>query len=288
VTPDQLSDAFVGALRGLVEDGAVAFSDEVPDRVVVRRPHEREHGDYASNVALQLAGPAGREPRELAGMLANRLAGTAGIEAVAVAGPGFVNVRLAADAPGEVAARVVSAGPSYGGAADVMAGVEVPEELVQQIGPDAARYATARHATTGRLDLDLWSRASSDNPVYDVQLAHSRTVAILRNAAALGVVPADHPALLRDERERDLLLALADLPGVVTTAASLREPHRLTRFLEGTVAAFHRFHDSCCVLPVGDERPTPQHQARLLLVAAARVVLANGLHLLGVRAPERM
>ena len=288
MTPAQLSDAFVGALRDLVEVDAVALPDGVPDRVVVQRPRGREHGDYASNVALQLAGPAGRTPRELAGLLAARLESTSGVEAVEVSGPGFLNVRLAADASGEVATRVVAAGPSYGGGADVMGSVAVPEELVRRIGVDAARYASARHGTDGVRDLDRWSRASTDNPVYDVQLAHARTASILRNAAALGVAPADHPALLAHEPERDLLLALADFPHVAATAAARSEPHRVTRYLEHTASAFHRFCDAYRVLPVGDEEPTVEHRARLLLVAATRVVLANGLDLLGVSAPERM
>lgn len=288
MTPDHLSDAVVGALRDLVEAGGVALPDGVPERVVVQRPRSREHGDYASNVALQLAGRAGLPPRELAGLLAARLESASGVEAVEVAGPGFLNVRLAADAQAEVAARVVAAGRSYGVTGDVLGPVVVPDELVRRIGPDAARYASARHATDGTLDLDLWSRASSDNPVYLVQHAHARTSSVLRNAAVLGIAPADHPALLTHERERDLLLALADFPRVVDTAATLREPHRVARCLEDTASAFHRFDEACRVLPVGDEEPAPLHEARLLLVAATRVVLANGLGLLGASAPERM
>ena len=70
--------------------------------------------------------------------------------------------------------------------------------------------------------------------------------------------------------------------------AWLREPHRVARYLEDTAAAFHRFYDACRVLPMGDEEPTPTHRARLLLVEATRTVIANGLDLLGVSAPERM
>jgi arginyl-tRNA synthetase len=292
MTPDQLPDAFVGALRDLVEADALALRDGVPERVVVERSRGREQGDYASNVALQLAGSAGLPARELAGLLAARLQSAGGVETVEVAGPGFLNVRLVPDGHAEVAARVVSAGPSYGGTVGVTGLAQVPGVvpgvLVQRIGADAARYATARHGTEAALDLDLWSRASSDNPVYDVQHAHARACSILRNADVLGIAPTDHPALLTHERERDLLLALADFPPVVATAAARREPRRLARHLEDTASAFHRFADTCRALSVGDEEPTPLHQARLLLVAATRVVLANGLDLLGVRAPERM
>ena len=75
---------------------------------------------------------------------------------------------------------------------------------------------------------------------------------------------------------------------MVAGAAQLREPHRVARYLEDTASAFHKFYDSCRVLPQGDEEPAPIHRARLLLVAATRTVLENGLGLLGVSAPERM
>jgi arginyl-tRNA synthetase len=75
---------------------------------------------------------------------------------------------------------------------------------------------------------------------------------------------------------------------VVASAAQLREPHRVARYLENTASSFHRFYDTCRVLPMGDEEPGPVHAARLLLVEATRTVFANGLRLLGVSAPERM
>jgi arginyl-tRNA synthetase len=75
---------------------------------------------------------------------------------------------------------------------------------------------------------------------------------------------------------------------VVASAAELREPHRVARYLEELAGTFHRFYDVCRVLPMGDEPPSPVHEARLWLVAASRVVLRNGLDLLGVDAPDRM
>ena len=168
------------------------------------------------------------------------------------------------------------------------------EDLVGAIGVDAARYALARYTSdsTIDLDLDLWARASSDNPVYYVQYAHARVASILRNAADLHLEPATgadfDPGLLSHPKEGDLLRALAELPRVVAGAAQLREPHRVARYLEDTAATYHRFYDACRVLPMGDEEPTDLHRARLTLVAATRVVLANGLALLGVSAPERM
>jgi arginyl-tRNA synthetase len=124
-----------------------------------------------------------------------------------------------------------------------------------------------------------------------VQYAHARLASILRNAGDLGLAPAGDdfdPALLSHEREGDLLRALAEFPRVVAAAAQLREPHRVARYLEDTASSFHKFYDSCRVLPMGDEEPTDLHRARLLLVDATRIVLANGLGLLGVSAPERM
>ena len=555
MTPEQLSSSIVRALSGLVDDGTLTLPDGVPPQVVVRRPKSKEHGDYATNVALQLGKAAGVPPRDLAGHLAERLTASDGSASVEVAGPGFLNVRLAAAAQGVVAAEVVAAGAAYG-SSELFAGQKVnlefvsanptgpihiggtrwaavgdalgrvleksgaevtreyyfndhgaqidrfarsllasaqgapaPEDgyggqyiadiseavlaerpdaldlpdaeaqevfravgvqmmfdeikatlhdfgvdfdvyfhennlhesgaveraiarltamgntyekdgalwirteqfgddkdrvivksdghgayisgdaayyvdkkdrgfdrrlimlgadhhgyvgrlmalcaafgdtpgtdlevligqmvnllsdgqplrmskragtvitlddLVGAIGVDAARYALARYTSdsTIDIDLDLWARASSDNPVYYVQYAHARLASILRNAADLGLETAHggpfDPALLSHEKEGDLLRALAEFPRVVATAAQLREPHRVARYLEDTAAAFHRFYDACRVLPMGEEEPTATHRARLLLVEATRTVLANGLDLLGVSAPERM
>ncbi|KQP64566.1 MULTISPECIES: arginine--tRNA ligase [unclassified Nocardioides] len=164
------------------------------------------------------------------------------------------------------------------------------EDLVGAIGKDAARYALARYSSDSNidLDLDLWAKSGNDNPVYYVQYVHARVSGILRNAAALGLEPGDAMHLLTHEREGELLRALAELPRVVASAAELREPHRVARYLEDTAGVYHRFYDSCRVLPLGDEEPNDLHRARLALVAATRVVFANGLGLLGVSAPERM
>jgi arginyl-tRNA synthetase len=163
-------------------------------------------------------------------------------------------------------------------------------ELVDEIGVDALRYSLARYPADSPLVLDIEqiTKKSNDNPVFYVQYAHARVSSLLRNAADLGLEPESHPELLTHEKEGELLRALAALPGVVASAAQLREPHRVARYLEETAASYHRFYDNCRVLPMGDEEPTDLHRARLLLVAATRTVLANGLGLLGVSAPERM
>jgi arginyl-tRNA synthetase len=555
VTPEQLSSTVLAALTSLVERGQLVLSEPLPSNVVIERPRSREHGDYATNIALQLAKKAGMAPRALAELLVTELGEADGITTVEIAGPGFLNITVDAAAQGALAAEIVAAGPSYGSSAlfagqrvnlefvsanptgpihlggtrwaavgdalgrifsfvgaevtreyyfndhgaqidrfarsllasakgeptpedgyggqyiadiaqDVLAlepetlslpdaeaqerfralGVDMMfaeikttlhdfgvdfdvyfhenhlhesgavqhaidrldelgntyqqdgalwlrsekfgddkdrviiksdgqgaylsgdlayyldkrergfdrclimlgadhhgyvgrmmamcaafgdepgenleiligqmvnllaegepmrmskragtvitlEDLVDAIGVDASRYALARYTSDSTIDIDLglWAKQTSDNPVFYVQYAHARLASILRNAADLGLAPATaqdfDPGLLSHEKEGDLLRALAEFPRVVASAASLREPHRVARYLEDTASAFHKFYDSCRVLPQGDEDASDLHRARLLLVDAARVVLANGLTLLGVSAPERM
>ncbi len=551
VTPHQISATVVDALTALVEAGDLVLPDGVPADVTVERPRQRSHGDYATNVAMKLAKGAGLPPRELAQLLSDRLAESEGIARVDIAGPGFLNITVAADAQGQVAADVVAAGTTYGssntfagerinlefvsanptgpihiggvrwaavgdalGRIFTMTGAEVtreyyfndhggqidrfsgsllasaqgkpvpedgyggqyiddiaeavlsrrpdaldlPEEearevfraegvdlmfaeikqslhdfgvdfdvyfhednlhtsgavgravdrltelgntyeqdgalwlrtekfgddkdrviiksdgrgaylsgdlayyldkrqrgfdrcfimlgadhhgyvgrmmamcaafgdtphqnleiligqlvnlvrdgqplrmskragtvvtiddLVEAIGVDAARYALARYSSDSMIDidLDLWAKQSNDNPVFTVQYAHARVSSLLRNAADLALEGESHPDLLTHEKEGELLRALAEFPRVVASAADLRAPHRVARYLEELAGTYHRFYDTCRVLPMGDEAAGDLHRARLLLVDATRTVLANGLALLGVSAPERM
>jgi len=167
-------------------------------------------------------------------------------------------------------------------------------DLVDAIGADAARYALARASIDQQidLDLDLWSRQTSDNPVFYVQYAHARIASVLRNAADLGLSLGEATtvdvAQLAHQREGDLLRAVGEFPQVVAAAAELRAPHRVARYLEELAGTYHRFYDSCRVLPRGEEEATPLTVARLWLCAATAVVLRNGLAVLGVHAPERM
>jgi arginyl-tRNA synthetase len=552
VTPEQLAEKILQALTALVDDGTITVDGGLPGELKVERPKNPEHGDYATNVAMQLGKRSGMPPRQFAELLAARLQDDPAISAVEIAGPGFINLRVAADAQGKIAGAIVEAGAAYGSSdalkgqainlvffsanptgplhightrwaavGDALARVlakagavvtrefyvndrgaqmdkfgaslqasahgrpvpedgyhgeyinelaqrivqevpgitELPEdeqlvafreagyerqlkeqqeqlehfrtkfdvwtserslheqdgvghaveklraqghlyeadgalwmrttdftddkdrvlirssgeptyfasdaayyvnkrergfevaiyllgadhhgyvnrlkaiaacagddpehnieiligqlvkilkggqemklskragtivtlaELVEEGGVDPLRYTLCRYPVDSPLTLDIeeMTRQVSENPVYYVQYAHARLASILRNADDLGIkLDEFDPGLLSHEREGDLLRALAEFPRVVATAAELREPHRIARYLEDTASAFHKFYDSCRVLPRGAEEVEPVHKARLTLVGATRTVLANGLDLLGVTAPERM
>ncbi|HEY0617104.1 MAG TPA: arginine--tRNA ligase [Kribbella sp.] len=552
MTPEQLAEKILQALTALVDDGTITVDGGLPGELKVERPKNPEHGDYATNVAMQLGKRSGMPPRQFAELLAARLQDDPAISAVEIAGPGFINLRVAADAQGKIAGAIVEAGAAYGSSdalkgqainlefisanptgplhlghtrwaavGDALARVlakagavvtrefyvndrgaqmdkfgaslqasahgrpvpedgyhgeyinelaqrivqevpgiaELPEdeqlvafreagyerqlkeqqeqlehfrtkfdvwtserslheqdgvghaveklraqghlyeadgalwmrttdftddkdrvlirsngeptyfasdaayyvnkrergfevaiyllgadhhgyvnrlkaiaacagddpehnieiligqlvkilkggqemklskragtivtlaELVEEGGVDPLRYTLCRYPVDSPLTLDIeeMTRQVSENPVYYVQYAHARLASILRNADDLGIkLDEFDPGLLSHEREGDLLRALAEFPRVVATAAELREPHRIARYLEDTASAFHKFYDSCRVLPRGDEEVEPVHKARLTLVGATRTVLANGLDLLGVTAPERM
>ncbi|WP_132993854.1 arginine--tRNA ligase [Gordonia zhaorongruii] len=165
------------------------------------------------------------------------------------------------------------------------------DDLVEAVGVDAARYALIRSSIDVNIDIDidLLRKQSSDNPVYYVQYAHARLSALARSAADLGLTAGvEHLDVLDDSSEGDLIRTIGDFADVVSTAATLREPHRVTRYLESLAGAYHRFYSRCRVLPQGDEEPGDVHTARLALCEATRQVLANGLALVGVTAPERM
>ncbi|WP_395310579.1 arginine--tRNA ligase [Mycobacterium sp. AMU20-3851] len=165
------------------------------------------------------------------------------------------------------------------------------DDLVDAIGVDAARYVLIRSSVNSPIDIDLglWASASNENPVYYVQYAHARLSALARNAAELGLT-ADtaHLDLLTHDREATLIRNLGEFGRVLKTAATLREPHRVCRYLEDLAGDYHRFYDSCRVLPQGDEEAGDLNRARLALCQATRQVIANGLAILGVSAPERM
>ena len=114
MTPEQLSAAIVGVLATLSEEGELVLPDGVPSGVTVERPRQKDHGDYATNVALQLAKKAGTDPRTLAGQIQDRLVKVDGVASVEIAGPGFLNITVEAGAQGVVAEQIVAAGRQYG------------------------------------------------------------------------------------------------------------------------------------------------------------------------------
>jgi arginyl-tRNA synthetase len=165
------------------------------------------------------------------------------------------------------------------------------EDLVSAVGVDAARYALARSPINSNLDIDLeqLAKKTNDNPVFYVQYAHARTKQVAINAASLGVNNSEFkPELLSHPSESELLAKLIELPRVMASAAELKEPHRVARYLEEVAGAYHRWYDNCRVTPISGGEVESVHRTRLWLNEAAGVVLRNGLDLLGVSAPERM
>ncbi len=165
------------------------------------------------------------------------------------------------------------------------------EDLVSAVGVDAARYSLARSPINSNLDIDLeqLAKKTNDNPVFYVQYAHARTKQVAVNAASLGVDNSEFlPELLSHPSESELLAKLIELPRVMASAAELKEPHRVARYLEEVAGAYHRWYDNCRVTPISGGEVESVHRTRLWLNEAAGVVLRNGLDLLGVSAPERM
>lgn len=306
MTPAALADL----VRSLADDVLTSRGLDaavLPAAVTVEPARNPDHGDYATSVALQAAGRAGVRPGELAGWLADALAATPGLRSAEVAGPGFVNMRLAPDAYPELLTEVLAAGERYGADHEVAvqlarrvhqveADAEIRvdhraatmRELTELLGADTARHVLVRTEQAGGtvdVDLALWSARTDRNPVFSVQHAHARLTALIRNGAELGVVP----AVSQDaEPECELIRMLAELPGVASSAAGTGRPALVARYLEKLARACHVFADSCPVLPVGDEEPSPRHAGRLAVCQAARQVLANGLALLGVSALEQL
>lgn len=373
MTPVELSRTVLRAMRRAVDDGELSGLGDLDDlgdvgvdrRVVVERPRAGGCGDYATNVALQVARAAGRSPLQVAEVLSPRLAGEPGIAAIDITGPGFLNITLERGGPSADLVRdVLTRGAAYGHVhpgtgeahqlhfprevrAAVIAdslrrilrsqgalvrntcdeapdpaweplGVQVdaygkpPEEIntlrpvpapadPTLLGPDAARWALLYPAAHDRprISGDEHLLQQVGNPLFRVRYAHSRACALTRNAAALGFHST--PGQIGEEAQEQaqaqaqeqeqaqaqaqaLLDALADHPRVLAAAARHRAPDRLARHLVVTADAFLAFQAS--VLPLGDEKPSAAHRARLALAEAAGTVLAGGLSLLGISAPE--
>ncbi|MGW8951072.1 ArgS-related anticodon-binding protein NrtL [Streptomyces sp. NPDC055709] len=351
MTPAELSRTVLGAVRRAVEEGAL--SGPVPERVKVERSRPGGSGDYATSIALRLAGPAGRQARDVAEVLKARITDSPGIARVEITGPGFLNFTLGDGSAGVLVRAVREQGTRYG-FGDGLAGTRVrfapadelrarvitdtvvrllvaqgadaavapggeeritavpahddglhndgPDDgLFARVGRDAALWALLRPAAHDRpLPGDGLLVQNEGNALFRVRYAHARSRALLRNAADLGFTARFAPGTDRiasatatgTDAQTDapdaspLLTALGDHPAVVESAARLRAPDRVARHLEATADAFLGFQHT--VLPMGDEKPSATHRSRLALAEAAGTVLAGGLALLGISAPEHL
>ncbi|MEU0804448.1 ArgS-related anticodon-binding protein NrtL [Streptomyces sp. NPDC005970] len=336
MTPTQLSRTVLQTVRRAVEADELRVA-VLPERVKVQAPPRAGCGDYATNVALQLArGVDGGGPSaalRVAEVLRRRLVRTPGIARVEIAGPGFLNITVDPGGHAALVRGVLERGEAYGHS-DALAGTRVTlaparevrgalvgvvvgrlvdvcggegevadggevlgvrpvevdaEELLGRLGSDGARWALLRPAAHDLPDLDpgrLLAQRES-NALFRVRYAHSRVRALLRNGHQLGVHSSPdgeygHPA------EVALISLLGDYPRLLESAARHRAPDRLARHLEATADAFFRFHDACPPLPRGEQKPSAAHRSRLALAEAAGAVLAGGLHLLGISAPEHL
>ncbi|MEV5332248.1 ArgS-related anticodon-binding protein NrtL [Streptomyces werraensis] len=349
MTPVELSRTVLHAVRRAVDEGELAVA-VLPERVVVAPPGPGGCGDYATNVALQLARPAGQPAPAVAELLRTRLLRTDGISDVVVTGPGFLNISLAGGADARLVRDILRAGPRYGysddlagqapqlhaapevralvlmdsvarvlrsqgarpqlhcarppqdawvrtlgvpgditvgtGTDDPLRPVPAPADPTP-LGRDAARWALLHpaphdrpHIGDSQSEQHLAQRET--NPLFRVRYAHARTRALVRNAADLGFTPEPGPVAPHG----DVLPLLADHPRVLAATAAHRAPDRLARHLVAVADALAPLLPS--VLPLGDEKPSAAHRARLALAEAAGTVLAGGLTLLGIDAPEHL
>jgi arginyl-tRNA synthetase len=355
VTPVELSRTVLHAVRRAVDAGELRVP--VPERAVVTVPGPGGCGDYATNIALQLARPSGQTPRRVAEILRPRLAGAEGIGEVVVTGPGFLNITLRGGAPAALVGEILRRGVRYGHADGGSAGgarLRCPREVRALVVADAvarllrAQGVTVRIGCDGRPE-DAWGAvlgvpadveaydgtrgadgpgqevvvrpvpapadplvlgrdagrwallypAAHDrpriggehlvqregNPLFRVRYAHARTRALVRNAADLGFGP-EAGDMAGAPGSRELLAVLADHPRVLGAAARDRAPDRLARHLVAVADAVLPCLPA--VLPRGEEKPSAAHRARLALAEAAGTVLAGGLSLLGIDAPDHL
>ncbi|MEV6351359.1 ArgS-related anticodon-binding protein NrtL [Streptomyces hydrogenans] len=320
MTPADLSLTVQHAVRRAVDDGALRV--DVPARVKVEKARPGGVGEYASSVALTLARPAGRPALDVASVLKERLEGARGILAVDITGPGFLNFTLRRDGGAALVEAVRAAGPGYG-RGDALAGdlvrFEPPAEARARVvvecltglllgqgaevrveaggerpyvhpgaddtgslGTDAARWRLLRAAPHDRpLDGPPLLVRHERNALFRVQYAHSRARRLLVNGRQLDVLP-----VYGSEVHDPLLGLLRDHPDVLLAAARHRAPDRVARHLEAVADALLGFQHT--VLPLGDEKPSAAHRSRLALAEAAGTVLAGGLSVLGISAPDRI
>lgn len=318
MTSAALATAVLDAVQSVAAGGETSGISRLPDVAVVRRERgRRDRGHYSSSIVLRLASGAGISSPAFADRVAVRLRGVPMVARVRVAGGGFLNIWLTQEALGGIAGTVLAAGEEYG-QSGFGAGIDLAvlseawrgyaelqganrDDCVSMMCLGAARYWLSRlvsavgneNGVPGErwsLDDEGMTRQVPENPYFSVCHAAARASATSRYAAAVGMSLGESydAGLLNGECETELSMALGDFPQSVAVAAKLRQPYRLTRYLESLAMAYHHFCDECRVIPQGDEPVTEVMRSRLWLNAAARVVVVNGLGLLGVNAPERI
>ncbi|TLS42769.1 hypothetical protein FE633_29430 [Streptomyces montanus] len=370
MTPVELSRTVLRAVRRAVDAGELSVA--VPSRAMVAPPGPGGCGDYATNVALQLARPAGRPSLQVAEILRTHITDAEGVSGVEITGAGFLNITLDGGAEalvrdilrrgvrygyvdeptgriqrlhhpcevraavtGQVLARILRTqgilvrtscerelDPAWAGPLGVtveahgrpgtpaaledldvnLRPVPAPEDPTP-LGRDAGRWALLHPAPHDRPRITADHLVQREtNPLFRVRYAHARARALSRNAADLGFdsAPGDvrpkesqKESLKESQNETNnlppsLLTALAGYPPALTTAANQHAPDRLARHLVVVADAFLRYQEATRVLPLGDEKPSAAHRARLALAEAAGTVLAGGLSLLGIDAPEHL
>ncbi|MFD7700363.1 ArgS-related anticodon-binding protein NrtL [Streptomyces caelestis] len=332
MTPVELSRTVLHAVRRAVDEGELRGA-VLPERVRVTPPGPGGCGDYATNVALQLARSAGQPAQRVAGILRPRLLRAPGISDVVVTGPGFLNISLARAGTVGLVREILRCGSRYGHG-DALSGRTVRLRAVPEVravvqaealgrilrsqgavvhldhlghlnhldddhgtvvrpvpapadpfplGRDAAHWALLHPAPHDRPRIGGEHLVQREgNPLFRVRYAHARTRALLRNAADLGFGPEPGPVA----EDRSLVQVLADHPRILADAAAHRAPDRLARHLVAVADAVLPLFPA--VLPLGEEKPSAAHRARLALADAAGAVLAGGLSLLGIDAPDHL
>lgn len=278
MTPAQLSRIVLHAVRRASDDGGLCADAPtgLPEQVTVESPPRRGRGDYAVNVAFQLARAAGRPPREVAEVLRARLAQEPGIAKAEVSGGGFLNITIDGTARADLVRELAAGDP--GCTADDPAA-------------DIAQWSAA----TGDDPATLAVRRATASPLFRVQYAHARTRGLLRNARQLGITSepgctgaAENTGAARCTAHPDDAAPARALLALLADHGRFTRDHEAARHLEAVADAFFDFHDTCPPLPRGGQKPEAAHRARLALAEATGAVLAGGLTRLGVTAPAHL
>jgi arginyl-tRNA synthetase len=270
VSPALLDDLVRGAASAVLAARGLDPA-ALPADPGVGRPRDPAGGEYATPVAMRAAPRIGVPARELAGWLADALGERPEVARAQVDGPGFLNLWMTPLGRAAVVAEALH---------DEVDGAAIRAAVSREPLDDVARYARIRSID----DVALLGRRVPENPLFRVRYAHSRLVALARGAVELGVTVGPDPGVLTELSEIELVRGLAGFPAAVRSG----DPCRLARHLEELADAVLDLHDTCPVLPRGDEAVTDLHRARLAAAVAARRALATGLELLGLSAPERI